>query len=149
MKNPRGATVCAEIQACSTDSPSLSKIYAHYPSRLHTIFKRKMARRWTSSTHDTIHTGVIGRCFHVHLMHQIHGVMLQLQIQNVRITGLSLSTYISPLGIFHWYISLTPFFLLTFIIYNSICVCPCVCVCVNVMCLNIPAPITTKLNTRA
>ena len=26
MKNPRGATVCAEIQACSTDSPSLSKV---------------------------------------------------------------------------------------------------------------------------
>ena len=46
---------------------------AHYPSRCRTILKKKMAQRRTSSTHDSIHTGVIGRCFHVHLAHQING----------------------------------------------------------------------------
>ena len=46
--------------------------HAHYPSRLCTILK-KMAQWRTSSTHNLIHTGVIGRCCHVHLKHQIHG----------------------------------------------------------------------------
>ena len=37
--------------------------------------QRKMALWWTSSTYDQIHTGVIGRCLHVHLTHQISGVV--------------------------------------------------------------------------
>ena len=36
--------------------------------------EQKMAQGRTSSTHDSIHTGVIGRCLHVHLTHRIHGV---------------------------------------------------------------------------
>ena len=32
-----------------------------------------MAQWRTSSTHDSIHIGVIGRCFNVHLTYQIHG----------------------------------------------------------------------------
>ena len=35
--------------------------------------KKKTAQWRTSSTHNSIHTGVIGRCCHVHLKHQIHG----------------------------------------------------------------------------
>ena len=38
--------------------------------------KKKTAQWRTSSTHVSIHTGVIGRCFHVHLAHQIHGANL-------------------------------------------------------------------------
>ena len=53
----------------------VDKNHAHYPSRHRTISKKKKMAQWrTSSTHDSIHTGVIGRCFHVHLTHQIHGV---------------------------------------------------------------------------
>ena len=47
--------------------------HAHYPSRQCTILKKKTAQWRTYSTLDSIHTGVIGRCCHVHLKHQIHG----------------------------------------------------------------------------
>ena len=50
--------------------------HAHYPSRPYTILKKKMAQWRPSSTYDPIHTGVIGKCFHVHLMRQIHNTML-------------------------------------------------------------------------
>ena len=46
--------------------------HEHYPARHRTILK-KTAQWRTSSTHDSVHTGVIGRWFHVHLAHQIHG----------------------------------------------------------------------------
>ena len=72
MKNPRMASVRAETRTYGTDSPSrqksstLSITLSHHP-------QKKMAQRRTSSTHDSIHTGVIGRCFHAHLAHQTHG----------------------------------------------------------------------------
>ena len=47
--------------------------HAHYPSRRRTVLKKKTARWRTSSALDSIHTEVIGRCYHVHLKHQIHG----------------------------------------------------------------------------
>ena len=40
----------------------------------HRTISKSMAQWRTSSTHDSIHTGVIGRCLHVHLTHQIYGV---------------------------------------------------------------------------
>ena len=67
--------------------------HAHYPSRHRTIFKR----RRPSSKHDSIHTGVIGRCLQVHLTHQIHGVA-DLSLRSRRIY-----------------------------IYICMCVCVCVC----------------------
>ena len=73
MENPRRASVRAKTR---TTAPIrlADRNLAHYPSRHCTVFKKKTAQWQTSSTHDSIHTGVIGRCLHVHLTHQIHGV---------------------------------------------------------------------------
>ena len=66
------ASVRAETRTYGTDTPSRSKSRALSITPLH--HPRKKTPQWrTSSTLDSIHTGVIGRCCHVHLKHQIHG----------------------------------------------------------------------------
>ena len=72
-KNPQRASVHAETRTYGTDSPSRQKPRALSITPLHYLQKMTAQGR-TSSTHDSIHTGVIGRCLHVHLTHQIHGV---------------------------------------------------------------------------
>ena len=47
--------------------------HAHYPSRHCTILKKRRLNDGLPA-HVSIHTGVIGRCLHVHLTHQIHDV---------------------------------------------------------------------------
>ena len=75
--NPQRASVIAKTQTCNTDFPSRFKspTLSITPSHHH---HDKMVRSWTSRTHKPIHTGVIVRCCHVHLMHQIHGVFWHL-----------------------------------------------------------------------
>ena len=71
-KNPRRARVRADTRTYGTDSPSRWKSPALSITPLHHHHK-KMAQWRTSSSRNPIHTGVIGRCCHVHLKHQIHG----------------------------------------------------------------------------
>ena len=71
--NPRRASVCRDFRTYLTDSPTRQKSHAFFITPLHHS-QKKMAQWRTSSTHDSIHTGLIGRCSHVHLTHQIHGV---------------------------------------------------------------------------
>ena len=68
----RKASVCAKTQTYGTDSPSRSKSRTLSITPLYHS-QKKMAQWRTSSTHDSIQTGVFGRCCHVHLKHQIHG----------------------------------------------------------------------------
>ena len=83
--------------------------HAHYPSRRSIILKKgEMAQGRTSSTHVSIHTGVIGKCnLHIHLTHQNHGV----------------AGRFSPLpkswGFLPFVFKLTPFFLWIMIIIIS------------------------------
>ena len=72
----RKASVRAETRTYGTDSPSRLKSRALSITPLH--HPQKKTAQWrTSSALDSIHLGVIGRCYHVHLKHQIHGANLK------------------------------------------------------------------------
>ena len=70
-KIPGGQAHVSRLEPTTPIRPA-DRNQGHYPSR-HYHPQKKMAQWLTSSTHESIHTGVMGRCFHVHLAHPIHG----------------------------------------------------------------------------
>ena len=72
MKIPEGQVYAPRLEPTAPIRLA-DRNHAHYPTRHCTIFIKRRLNDGLPE-HDSIHTGVIERCLHVHLTHQIHGV---------------------------------------------------------------------------